>query len=211
MGKSFPKITPDYSKYLNDQSVYYRSSERELTRYHAGMRKAFDWFFSENTPYGKHVLDVGCGDGIQLGWLIEAGALSATGIELSPEKAAVAKEYTPLADVLNCDFHDDSQLSKTGYDIIFSSHSLEHAYDPGAVVQVWLRHLTPGGRICIVLPYPDAGPDTAHGGKYALGTHLNDNGAAVLGFFRSLGLIPLRYAFDTTRETEIWLELVVKQ
>jgi ubiquinone/menaquinone biosynthesis C-methylase UbiE len=84
---------------------------------------------------------------------------------------------------------------------------LEHAYNPSAVVNEFYRILKKGGLLKIVLPYPDTIRDNeeAHGGKYELGTYIEDKGETVTKFFNKYGFILVQKKFDDFREPEIWL------
>jgi SAM-dependent methyltransferase len=93
-------------------------------------------------------------------------------------------------------------------DIVYSSHTLEHAYWPDKVVKEFHRILKLDGKLFVVLPYPDSGNNAeAHGAKYELGTTTDDGGAAVMTYFTKRGFSLEFVKAESFREPEIWLEM----
>lgn len=97
------------------------------------------------------VLDIGCGDGDVLGWLIEAGALESNcaGVDLIPERAQVASDRFPQAriacgDAGSLEFEDSSFDLVVMSMVVSSVRSDELASDICAEAR---RVLRPGGRV----------------------------------------------------------------
>ncbi len=133
------------------------------------------------------------------------GFLNVVGVELSQEKIERAKNYGYK--VIQADMHKLKDFKDGEFDIIYSSHTLEHAYSPTIVLKEFHRILKNNGILKIVLPYPDLTRDNdeAHGGKYELHTNIEDNGESVVKFFEKFGFVLLDKKFDSFREPEIWL------
>jgi SAM-dependent methyltransferase len=102
---------------------------------------------------GDAVLDIGCGGGLLLRDVTNAGA-SATGIDHSEEMVALARERAPGADVMlgraeRLPFADESFTAVTLCVVFFF---LE---DPVAVLRECRRVLLPGGRVAAYTTAPE--------------------------------------------------------
>lgn len=151
----------------------------------------------EALPAGaKRVLDIGC----MYGYLLEearARGLEAVGVELSPGAAAAA-------DAKGFRVHrgkiEEFAATETGtYDLVVAQHVLEHIEDP----EDFLRHarglLSPGGKLCIVVPNYDSKVRKTfkHSwGWYQLPVHLHHFG------HRGLETLLSRAGFDVDRHVQ---------
>jgi SAM-dependent methyltransferase len=103
----------------------------------------------------REVLDVGCGAGIFLGLLEDAG-IAARGVERNPAVAAYARGLG--FDVTESDALDFLERHPGGFDGIYCSHFVEHL--PVDAVERLLRLLAaalrPGGRLVLVFPDPES-------------------------------------------------------
>jgi len=151
------------------------------------------------------ILDAACGDGVGLKVFKEMGFTNVTGIEFNPAKAIVASKYGYPVFTLNL---SNLQEFDKEFDIIYSSHSLEHLAYPANTLQEFKRICK--SYMLIVLPYPDLNNDEAHLGKFQLGTKVEDNGKTVCEFFEGRGFTILSKEFDSFREPEIWLKIETK-
>src|SRR5215472_6386563 len=131
-------------QYEHYQKVVYKSFESQSEHWRTGQRKFIDaWLM----PYkDSKILDCACGDGVGLEYFKQLGFKDVSGIEFEPEKANRARLHFP---VTTQDFHDPLP---DNYDLIYSSHSLEHALDPEAVLKNFRAHCK---ELIIVIPYPD--------------------------------------------------------
>ncbi len=127
----------DYESRLMD-SEYIRMLQRPRVR-----------FFKDC----KRVLDLGCGPGVFLELLKEAGIL-ARGLDRN--EGIVKKARLKNLDVIQADIFDYLERTEEGYDGIFCSHFLEH--NPfGQVVrliELIAKRLEQGGVLVFVLPNP---------------------------------------------------------
>ena len=201
--KFFPPQKPsDYSKYLKLQVSKYLSHELENEHWSAGQARYINREFSDIDRSSK-ILDISCGDGVGLKVFRELGFTDVTGFEYAEEKANLARRFG--YPVYDGDFHDLSIFGSNSFDLIYSSHSLEHALFPVKVMGEFYRILKGGGTLKLVLPFPDVGPLDAHVAKVELGTDLDDGGEKVLCFVRNQGFEIINYVFDDYREVEIWI------
>jgi 2-polyprenyl-3-methyl-5-hydroxy-6-metoxy-1,4-benzoquinol methylase len=100
-----------------------------------------------------NVLDVGCGRG-QLGEAIRALGWNVWGVENSPEACATAS--TRLDKLIERDLHDfdgvAADLKGRQFDALIFSDVLEHVYHPLGVLEQYLAHVKPGGKVLISVP-----------------------------------------------------------
>lgn len=76
---------------------------------------------------GAHVIDVGCWTGGLLGWAVERGAASVTGVDLPGPWLEVARERVPAAEIISAPSLEKLP-SKVGrkFDMLFFLETLEH-------------------------------------------------------------------------------------
>jgi ubiquinone/menaquinone biosynthesis C-methylase UbiE len=193
----------DHDEYLKQQLQW--SSKESLTpRFIEGQRRYLELML-QDFPRDLTVLDIGCGEGVGVEYLINTMEFTnVTGMDISEEKLNVAR-YKNL-NAVKCDFHRLPFPDKS-FDVAYSSHSLEHALSPSKVVSEIKRVLRVPGVLLVVLPYPDRGDwnNVAHCGKFELGTNILDEGKSVEAFFKRAGFSKIELNFDNFREPEIWV------
>jgi SAM-dependent methyltransferase len=204
--RSARDLISDYGEYLRLQREQYLSHESEVDRWAEGQRRFVNAAFADLRRDAR-VLDCACGDGVGLDALRALGFRDLVGVELAAPKARRARERGFRVEEL--DMHDLSSLGRSRFDAILSSHTLEHAYDPGRVIEELARLLSPDGTLHVVLPFPDPGPrnELAHSAKYELGTDADDGGERVTRFFVDRGFELVARRSDEFREPELWLSL----
>ena len=185
----------NYDEYVHNQTVVHGQMEKP-SLYHEAERLAIAELFA-GIPKQARILDVGCGTGKGMAFLRSLGYSWVTGIELHPEKAKIANAF--CGDAATFDF-------KTLYNVIYSSHSFEHMYDPEAALKnlKWAAALE--AMFIFILPYPDTGDPKAHLGGFKIGTRVDDKGETVVRWFEERGLEMMFKKFDDYREPEIWLK-----
>lgn len=193
--------------YKEIQTKTFMSHEDEHFPWVKGQYDAVDTLFRDVAPSAR-VLDVGCGDGLGLERLQTKGFQAITGIDLSDEKLARAATRT-TARLVNADTHR-LPFAAGEFDVVYSSHSLEHCHTPHDAVTEFRRVLVGGGKLFVVVPYPDTGDLVCHCGSDALRTRSPRHGtpAEVARFFLDRGFELLEApSLHSFREPEIWLRL----
>src|SRR3569623_2995599 len=122
-----------------------------LVRYTAASRKG-----------GGRLLDVGCGDGQSLEILADLG-WSVSGVEVDPGAVAVARgrgldvRHGTLA---------QAALAEDTFDVVTSSHVIEHVHDPADILRQSRRVMRPGGHLVTVTPNARAMLVERHGANW---------------------------------------------
>lgn len=194
----------DYENYVYMQTVKYASHEDEHSSWAHGQVLFLNNILNMLPPKAK-VLDVGCGDGISLEILNNLG-FNTFGIDFNNDKLEVARSKGCA--VRECDMHDISIFHDAEFDVVISSHSLEHAYDPKKVLSEFSRILRDDGLLFLVLPFPDIADyaTEAHVGRDILGTSDVSNGKSKLvSLLNEHGFVISEIKEDSYREPEIWL------
>jgi SAM-dependent methyltransferase len=94
----------------------------------------------------RALLDVGCGDGTSLDWLRNMG-WDAKGCEIDPAAVEAArKRGFDVVQGTAADFPDQT------FDVVTSSHVLEHVHDPKEFLEECRRILRPGGQVVAITP-----------------------------------------------------------
>jgi len=94
-----------------------------------------------------HVLDVGCGNGWALRRMIQRGAGSGVGVDISAEMVARA---TPPGRYLQANA-DTLPLPDASFSHILSVEALYYADDPAAALREWSRVARPGARLMVLV------------------------------------------------------------
>jgi len=99
---------------------------------------------------GKKVLDIACGEGYGAAALIQAGATSVIGVDVSPEACEHATRRYGIKTLLG-----DAQnipLENASVDTVVSFETIEHLARPEQFLDECVRVLAPGGQIIISTP-----------------------------------------------------------
>ena len=108
--------------------------------------------FLDRLPWSRiaTALDVGMGYGRHCAAFAKRG-LKTTGltVHLPPELRAHAREHA--YEVVEGDMHE-VPADDGAYDLVWSSHSLEHSFSPLLALREWLRVCKPGGWLAVTVP-----------------------------------------------------------
>ena len=191
-----------HKEYLELQTTKYKSFESDNAHWAEGQRRYIVEHFA-GMPFNTYILDCACGDGVGLSVFRELGFECVYGVEFDSEKAGIAREVGYR--VFDLDFHSLRPFCNGFIDVVYSSHSLEHALHPDKVLKEFHRVLDEDGVLFLVLPFPDTGTIEAHVAKEILGTVEDDGGKKVVAYIESMGFELINKQFDSFREPEIWL------
>lgn len=95
---------------------------------------------------GKSVLDVACGTGVLFDYYLSRGAL-VTGIDISPEMVARARDKAADIEVICADVEEFSFKGK--FDCIIVYNAFPHFPEPCRLIEVLSSLLNPGGRLTV--------------------------------------------------------------
>lgn len=116
-------------------------------------------------PAGARLLDVACGTGVMIPFLLECQPAALDAVDLSPAMVAVAaqKHSHPRLRVLEADFY--TLQSPAPYDALVVYNAFPHFMDKAAFAQQARSLLAPGGRLLILHGAGRAVINGGHGGK----------------------------------------------
>jgi 2-polyprenyl-3-methyl-5-hydroxy-6-metoxy-1,4-benzoquinol methylase len=203
----------DYADYVNYQiGPSGLSFERDHPRWSNGQRICIEQKFSD-LDRSLRVLDICCGDGVGLEKLLQMGFKNITGVEIADQKIEIAKNIhnNVLKRDICCGPFDLGEK----YDVIYSSHTIEHLLNPEFSIKNILSYLKDDGIFFLVLPYPEfqGGDPTndhnfkAHCGVIPLGLHINDEGKTTSDIITKMGFKVIEVNFYNYRENEIHLKI----
>jgi len=131
---------------------------RYVTEYNRGFGPAL-W----SIIAGRHVLDLGCGEGGHVLAMAERGAAHVTGVDVEHFFALAEEDCRRRGDD-RVDFvlADSSTLPDAAFDVVVSHDSFEHFEDPAAMLADMVRLVRPGGRILIKFGKPWRSPYGRH-------------------------------------------------
>lgn len=131
--------TDDYDEYLNIQLK--RSVSKKNSSLQDRTREFVDRIADQTSLEQCDVLCVGCRNLTEITYFRGKGARSVIGIDL----------HSADKEVLIMDMHKMT-FDDASFDLVYSSHSLEHAFDPKRAAQEFMRVLRPGGLLAIEAP-----------------------------------------------------------
>jgi SAM-dependent methyltransferase len=146
---------PDYYAYVRDALDAASDTNREpglFTRLGSAL------FTRRMRPIARHIalgpdtrwLDVGCGGGSGLQSMLDAYGVKGTGIDLSSRAVAACRRRGFTAHAVR--FEDYVPAEGEAYDLIHSSHLIEHVESPYEYLRKARELLTPGGLSVFVTP-----------------------------------------------------------
>lgn len=114
-------------------------------------------------------LDVGCGSGYAMEALRDAHGLTCTGLDMSETAVAHCRRRGFEAHVSR--FEDYAPRPGEAYDVVHSSHVIEHVESPRAYMQKAWELLKPGG-LCVFITPNTATPEARWFGRHWGGLHV---------------------------------------
>lgn len=147
---------PDYYAYVRDALEASRAPAAAPSGLFARLASAL--FKRRIRPIAAHIdlnpatrwLDVGCGSGSVLQSMHEAYGLKGTGIDLSPAAVEICRRRGFAAQAAR--FEDYVPAEGETYDLIHSSHLIEHVESPAAYLRKTWDLLAPGGLSVFITP-----------------------------------------------------------
>ncbi len=197
-------IVTSYETYLKMQMA---GPVEKPDHYHNAERIAINELF-DGIPKDARILDVGCAIGLGIKYLESIGYENVYGIDIDSRKVRLAAEKTGIQNIMLGDIADFDFADMEPFDIIYSSHCLEHVFNIEEAVEGIMAIATDDAKFIIILPYPNPNPSPAHWSTPRLGLDINDGGVTVESWFGSKGFVITSMKFDDYREPEIWMTMV---
>ncbi len=135
-----------YSLGLVDRDVFL-SRQREI--------RSLEWnAIEELIPMNSSFLDIGCGKGYSMSLAIQNRDCHATGIDPLPDYAGVAPELKGLKRTYTIEkgFCENLPFENESFDVVYSSHMLEHTSDYHKSLSEMQRVLKPDGVMIMGVP-----------------------------------------------------------
>ncbi|HUT53010.1 MAG TPA: class I SAM-dependent methyltransferase [bacterium] len=106
------------------------------------------------TEFSSSILDLGCGQGDLLAFLLERGYGSVTGVDLSSEQAALARSRAPGAEIVEMDLFEFLADESEAYDCVTALDLIEHLEKKEVIpfLDLVYKALRPGGRLILQTP-----------------------------------------------------------
>jgi len=149
-----PKPTDEILKKAYDESYYGQEEEKFGVTY---IEKAIDFFRKKRAKYvskflkeGATVLDIGCGNGRFLGFLLKYGNYNIFGIEPGENSAKRAIRVNKL--ILKKGYLEKNDFSPAFFDAITMFHVFEHLINPAEIIDIIANVIKPNGILVISFP-----------------------------------------------------------
>lgn len=131
--------TPAHTSYLRLQLA--RSLAKDDGLLPPRARRLIDVVTSHLQNDDSRILCIGCRNTAEIDYFHEKRFRRVTGIDL----------FSPRADIQVMDMHA-MMFGDDGFDVLYSSHSLEHALKPERAISEFIRVVRPGGVIAVEVP-----------------------------------------------------------
>jgi SAM-dependent methyltransferase len=135
------KTEPKYDVYLRDQLQETLRKKRLKREVHLEVIPLIDMLASKYDIAGKSILCIGCRNTDEIRHFRKRGAGHVIGIDL----------YSSNPEILIMDMHD-LKFPDGSFDVVYSRHSFEHAFDKQRAAQEFMRVLRSDGLVVIEVP-----------------------------------------------------------
>lgn len=139
--RKFATADPAYDAYLREQLEETLRKKRLFGRVSFDVVPLVDMLASKHDINGNAVLCVGARQDDEIRYFRRRGAGRVVGIDL----------YDNGPDIVAMDMHD-LKFPDGSFDVVYSRHSFEHAYDKHKAGREFVRVLKPGGIVVIEVP-----------------------------------------------------------
>ena len=185
------------------------SFEEENPHWNDGQKKSIDMFLIPISNNNSFVLDAACGDGSGLEHLHRKGYNNLYGVDLNQDKIDRANLKVSSAQIKKCNI-SNLPFDDNIFDIIWSSHTLEHSNEPFVVLSEFKRVCIDNGHILLILPYPAEQHDI-HCGSEDLKLNIDDSTKSCINNLKDNGFLVEEYQILNIREPEIFIKIKNKK
>lgn len=98
----------------------------------------------------KNVLDMGCGEGTRLNYLI-GKSKNGVGVDISRTAVEKAKKRYPALDFIEADL-EKIPFNNNSFDLVYSAFVLEHLANPEKFIREAIRVTNHGGKVVLIAP-----------------------------------------------------------
>ena len=131
-------------KVWEEEAYYKKAKKGSLEIDHPGMEVLKDL-----TSPSNYILDLGCGEGTRLNWLVGNSKKKGVGIDISTKAIGMGRKSYPKlmffeGDLENLDFKDNS------FDLVYSAYVLEHLTDAEKMIKEAIRVTKKGGHLVLI-------------------------------------------------------------
>lgn len=103
-----------------------------------------------NSLKARKLLDLGCGEGTRLNWLLSKGQIG-IGVDLSSKAIDRGRKNYPKIKFIQADL-EQVPLESNDFDLVYSAYVLEHLTDPAKVLREAIRLTSQGGNLILLAP-----------------------------------------------------------
>lgn len=104
---------------------------------------------------GRRVLDIGCGPGDHIEWLLNQGASRVAGVDGSPEMIEICRRRFPSIEIRRVDLAETLSFAVDhAFDLVMSSLAIHYVQDWSVLLTEAHRVLRPSGRMVISTHHP---------------------------------------------------------
>jgi len=145
------ELNKDYKKYLSHFQRLNRLTREEYEQYAKSYGRDYDEFLPKDKSI--RILDIGCGGGHFLYFLLKKGYYNVEGIDISPSQVLRCKQIVN-AKVVVADVFKFLPLRKKTYDVIVMNDFIEHFTKKQirTLLQLVYESLKDGGKVIIRTP-----------------------------------------------------------
>jgi SAM-dependent methyltransferase len=105
-------------------------------------------------PPSGRVLEIGCGMGHLLGWLV--GTYKVYGADINPWALAQSRRNVPQGQFVMLSAEDLGAFQDRSFQIVIAKHVVEHLQNPERAISEMSRVLAPGGLLVLATPNLDS-------------------------------------------------------
>lgn len=193
----------EYSEYIEKQNGVYCSFEKDSQNVVNNIKATITQLFNDKNR-DLRILDCACGDGTGLEAFKDMRFTYVVGVDINDNKIKLAKKHGFA--VHKKDMHEMSFWRP--FDIVYSSHTLEHALYPEKVLDNFYKALVDNGELYIIVPYVDElHKADCHCGSAYLGLDKNDNLETFTSVLKKHGFDVMSHEYRSDREPEVLLKL----
>ncbi|KAF2074625.1 hypothetical protein CYY_004064 [Polysphondylium violaceum] len=105
---------------------------------------------------GMDILELGAGDGFTMKYLVEQGAASVTGYDISEKMITLAKNMNENNNNVIAEVKDleTLQLPEQQYDLVVSFYTFHYIFNYKSIMETIVKSLKQGGKLVIVMEHP---------------------------------------------------------